>query len=63
MKCNVQSTTRSTAAARSQHVGGVNASQCDGSVLFISNDIEAHLMARMICINEAQGNIEGYIPK
>jgi hypothetical protein len=63
MKCNTQSATRSTAAARSQHFGGVNASQCDGSVLWIADDIEVHLMARMISINEAQGNIEGYIPK
>ena len=60
MPCHEQSTSRSAAAARSLHVGGVNASFVDGSVTWIADDIEHHLMARMVSINDAQGNVEGY---
>jgi prepilin-type N-terminal cleavage/methylation domain-containing protein len=63
MPCEVQRETRSTAAPRSMHVGGVNASNCDGSVIWLSDDIEHHLMARMVSINDGQGNVEGYLPR
>ena len=59
MPCSPQTTSRSSAAARSMHVGGVNASHVDGSVIWISNDIEQHLMARMVSINDGEGEIEG----
>jgi prepilin-type N-terminal cleavage/methylation domain-containing protein len=59
MPCTNQSPVRQTAAARSSHTGGVNASHVDGSVIFINNDIEQHLMARMVCGYEGQSEVEG----
>jgi prepilin-type N-terminal cleavage/methylation domain-containing protein len=60
MPCTTQSTTRSAAAPRSSHMGGVNAANVDGSVTWLADEIDLFLMARMISINEGQGNIEGY---
>ena len=59
MPCAGQSSSRSAAAPRSSHLGGVNAAHVDGSVEYISNDIDQFLMARMVCINDSQGNVEG----
>jgi hypothetical protein len=60
MPCNTQTATRSSAAARSQHVGGVNAAHIDGSSTWVSNDVDWFLYARMISINDGQGETEGY---
>jgi prepilin-type N-terminal cleavage/methylation domain-containing protein len=62
MPCQKQSPTRQTAAARSSHVGGVNASHVDGSITWLADDIDQFLMARMVCINDGQGLIEGEQP-
>jgi prepilin-type N-terminal cleavage/methylation domain-containing protein len=62
MPCHLQSSTRQAAAPRSMHVGGVNAAHVDGSGTFISNDIDQYLMARMISINDGQGELEGEQP-
>jgi type II secretory pathway pseudopilin PulG len=59
MPCFNQTATRSTAAPRSLHVGGVNASLVDGSVTWLTNEIDPFLMARMVSINDGQGNVEG----
>jgi prepilin-type N-terminal cleavage/methylation domain-containing protein len=63
MPCTGQNPGRSAAAPRSNHVGGVNATHVDGSVFFISNDIDLFLMARMISITDGQGDAVGYLPK
>jgi prepilin-type N-terminal cleavage/methylation domain-containing protein/prepilin-type processing-associated H-X9-DG protein len=52
--------TWTAAAARSNHPGGVNAAYCDGSVTWINNDVEQFLLARMISINDGQGETEGF---
>jgi hypothetical protein len=44
------------------HVGGVNASLVDGSITWLANEIDPFLMARMVSINDAQGNVEGRRP-
>jgi prepilin-type N-terminal cleavage/methylation domain-containing protein/prepilin-type processing-associated H-X9-DG protein len=62
MPCHAQTPSRSTAAPRSLHIGGVNVSYVDGSVSWITDEVEHHLMARMVSINDAQGNVEGYRP-
>jgi prepilin-type N-terminal cleavage/methylation domain-containing protein/prepilin-type processing-associated H-X9-DG protein len=62
MKCQVQTSTRTAAAPRSLHVGGVNIAHVDGSVSWLADEVDIFLMARMISINDGQGNIEGYIP-
>jgi prepilin-type N-terminal cleavage/methylation domain-containing protein len=59
MPCHIQSSVRSSAAPRSMHTGGVNATHVDGSVIWISNDIDQFLMARLVSINDGQGEIEG----
>jgi len=59
MSCHDQSPTRSAAAPRSLHPGGVNAAHVDGSIIWLSDDIEQHLMARLISINDGQGEVEG----
>jgi prepilin-type N-terminal cleavage/methylation domain-containing protein/prepilin-type processing-associated H-X9-DG protein len=48
-----------SAAPRSNHSGGVNASHCDGSVDFVVNEIDRFLMARLVSINEGQSQVEG----
>ena len=50
-----------SAAPRSLHMGGVNATHVDGSVIWIGGDIDWFLMARMISINDGQGDIEGQL--
>jgi hypothetical protein len=59
MPCFAHTTTRSAAAPRSLHVGGVNASLVDGSMTWLANEIDPFLMARMVSINDGQGNVEG----
>jgi hypothetical protein len=46
------------AAPRSLHSGGVNSALVDGSIRWLSNDIDPHLMARLISINDAEGEVE-----
>lgn len=48
------------AAPRSSHPGGVNATHCDGSVRWINNEIDQFLMARLVSVNDGQGEIEGF---
>jgi prepilin-type processing-associated H-X9-DG protein len=62
MPCHDQTTNRSSAAPRSLHNGGVNASHVDGSVVWLTDDVDMYLMARMISINDAEGEIEGKAP-
>ena len=59
MPCTTESATFTSAAPRSMHVGGVNAAHVDGSLTWLSDDVDRYLMARMVSINEAQGNTEG----
>ena len=40
MGCNQRRTKSTQATARSLHPGGVNVAMCEGSVHFISNDID-----------------------
>jgi prepilin-type processing-associated H-X9-DG protein len=63
MHCEIQSGTRAAAAARSSHAGGVNAAHVDGSVLWINDDVEQYLMARMVSANDGQGEAEGFLAK
>jgi prepilin-type N-terminal cleavage/methylation domain-containing protein len=60
MPCTTQSPTRATAAPRSSHVGGVNATHVDGSGMWIANDIDPYLMGRMVSINDGQAEVEGF---
>jgi prepilin-type N-terminal cleavage/methylation domain-containing protein len=60
MPCHPESATRSAAAPRSLHLGGVNSAHVDGSVTWLADEIDSYLMARMVSINDNQGNIEGY---
>lgn len=48
-----------SAAARSQHVGGVNCLNLDGSVRFIEDGIDRFLMSRLVSINDGEGEREG----
>jgi hypothetical protein len=41
-----------TAAPRSLHIGGVNATHVDGSITWLSNDIEAVVYGSIVCIND-----------
>ena len=43
-----------SAAPRSNHPNGVNSAFLDGSVHFLSNDIDEPLMAHLICIADGQ---------
>lgn len=61
MPCATDNGTWTAAAPRSLHTGGVNAAHCDGSVIWVSNDIEQFLMARKVSSNDAQGEVEGYL--
>ena len=60
MPCQPEKPDRSAAAPRSLHPGGVNAANVDGSGRWISNDVDQFLMARLISINDNQGESEGY---
>lgn len=57
-----QSNTRSSAAPRSNHTGGVNAAHVDGSVIWLSDDIDLYLMGRKVSINDGEGDLEGRAP-
>jgi prepilin-type N-terminal cleavage/methylation domain-containing protein len=59
MPCHAHTSTRQAASPRSLHPGGVNAANADGSVIFLNDEIEMHLMARLISINDGQGDREG----
>ncbi len=50
------------ASPRSNHPGGVNTAQVDGSVRWVNDDVEAHLYARLVSINDGEGDIEGQVP-
>jgi prepilin-type N-terminal cleavage/methylation domain-containing protein len=60
MPCTTQTPTRAAAAPRSLHAGGVNAAHADGSGIWISNDVDLYLMARMVSINDGQSEAEGF---
>jgi prepilin-type N-terminal cleavage/methylation domain-containing protein len=62
MPCEVENSTWTSAAPRSNHTGGVNAANCDGSVTFVTNEIDQFLMARKVSANDSQGEVEGYLP-
>ncbi len=47
------------ASPRSLHPSGVNAANCDGSVTFLRDDIDAYLYARLISIDDGEGEVEG----
>jgi prepilin-type N-terminal cleavage/methylation domain-containing protein len=51
---------RTEAAARSRHSGGVNASCCDGSASFYSNDIDANVWRAMGTMNGGDDAHGGY---
>jgi len=59
MPCSLDNSTWTGAAPRSSHSGGVNAALVDGSLYWLSDDIDKYLMARMICINDGAINAEG----
>ncbi|WP_197528133.1 DUF1559 domain-containing protein [Posidoniimonas polymericola] len=61
MPCSVDNSTWTGASPRSMHPGGVNASLCDGSVTWLTDDIDAYLMARMICIRDGDPLVEGQL--
>jgi prepilin-type processing-associated H-X9-DG protein len=50
MPCDATQST--TAAARSLHPGGVNASHVDGSVFFMQDNIDPVILGPMICIDD-----------
>ena len=61
MSCGQQTnTTFIVAAPRSMHPGGVYGANVDGSVAWLSNDIDEYLMARRVSINDGQLLTEGY---
>lgn len=60
MPCDQDNNTWTAAAPRSNHTGGVNAAHCDGSVTFLTDDIDEFLMARKVSANDNQGEIEGF---
>lgn len=59
MPCSTDNGTWTGAAPRSTHVGGVNAALVDGSLAWLSDDIDKYLMARMVCINDGALNLDG----
>jgi hypothetical protein len=62
MPCAPDNGTWTGGAPRSLHPGGVNAANIDGSVAFLENEIDKFVMARMVSINDNQGNVPGYRP-
>lgn len=58
MGCRTGSTS-GYAAPRSNHTGGVNASHVDGSVRFLNDEIDRHLLARLISINDGEIQRDG----
>ncbi len=59
MPCHPQSNARAAASPRSSHVGGVNVAHIDGSAAFVQDDIDLFLMARLVSINDGQGEHDG----
>jgi len=59
MPCTQDNGTWTGAAPRSNHPGGVNAALADGSVTWLTDDVDKFLMARMVCINDGAPNVEG----
>jgi prepilin-type processing-associated H-X9-DG protein len=59
MPCEVHNGTWTSNAPRSRHQGGVNVAYVDSSVQFISDNIDKWLMARLVSINDGQGEVEG----
>lgn len=59
MPCRSGGVISGFASPRSNHPGGVNVAHVDGSVEFILDDVESHLFARMICINDGEVQQEG----
>lgn len=47
------------ASPRSLHPGGVNVARVDASVDFMSDDVEPHLFARFVSINDGEIQVEG----
>jgi prepilin-type processing-associated H-X9-DG protein len=60
MPCTQATSSRYTAAPRSLHPGGVNAAHVDGSVLWLVDEVDWYILARLVCINDGQAQIEGY---
>jgi prepilin-type N-terminal cleavage/methylation domain-containing protein len=52
MPCDIKGESWATAAARSLHPGGVNTAHVDGSIHWLSDDVDIVLLASMICIND-----------
>jgi prepilin-type N-terminal cleavage/methylation domain-containing protein len=52
MPCKTEGESWATASPRSLHPGGVNSAHVDGSVHWLSDDIDVPLLAMMICIND-----------
>lgn len=59
--CVVGGANSGYASPRSLHPGGVHASRCDGSVDFVRDDIERFLFARLVSIDDGQGEVEGQL--
>jgi len=49
------------AASRSNHQGGVNAANVDGSVRWINDDVDPYLLARLISINDGEILADGLV--
>jgi prepilin-type N-terminal cleavage/methylation domain-containing protein len=62
MPCDGYNGTWTAGAPRSRHQGGVNAANIDGSVVFLSDDINKFVMAYMVSINDGYGNLENAPP-
>ncbi|MAT70449.1 MAG: hypothetical protein CMJ58_13100 [Planctomycetaceae bacterium] len=52
MPCRVRGDT--SAAPRSQHLGGVNGAHVDGSVRWVTDDIDVVSFGRLVCTNDGQ---------
>ena len=52
MPCQTSGESWGTAAPRSLHPGGVNSAHVDGSIHWLSDDVDIVLLATMICIND-----------
>jgi prepilin-type N-terminal cleavage/methylation domain-containing protein len=61
MPCDADNGTWTAVAPRSNHPGGVMATHCDGSGLWIADDIDQFLLARLVSINDGQGDVEGFV--
>jgi len=59
MPCLGDNGTWTAVAPRSNHMGGVNAAHIDGSIRWINDDIDQFLMARLVSVNDGQGEKEG----